>query len=337
MTAVVVNYRSGEHLGRCLDTLLADSGPLSRVIVVDNASGDGSHLSALEAATHDSRVTVRMADHNLGLAGGVNLVLSEVETPYLAVLNPDVTVRPGWLDPLIEVMESSPTMGVACPVVMRAGTQFINSAGQTIHVTGFGFNRLLNRRPSDLADHPIEVSGLHGATFLIRTDLLRGFGGWDETGFLYHEDVALSWDVLLAGSSIVCVPEALVDHDYHLTMYPEKLYLLERNRWSLLLSHLRWGRLALLFPLLVPAEVMVWGLCLVRGRGFLGAKARSYRWLVGNADRIRAWRSRVMSRAVYDTGRLNAATRWGVPIDQLLGIGGERGQSTRVPPGGLPT
>jgi hypothetical protein len=148
--------------------------------------------------------------------------------------------------------------------------------------------------------------------------------------------VALSWDLLLSGRDIVCVPESRVLHDYHLTMYPEKLYLLERNRWALLLSHLGWGRLAGLTPALLLTELMVWGLALVRGPGFLQAKARAYAWVWGHRREIAAWRHRVFARGIYDGARLRRGTRWSYPVLQLGLLGGERGESTRQPPGGLP-
>lgn len=332
-TAIVVNYRSGDHLGRCVQSLLEAGGPLTRVIVVDNSPGDPS-IEPARLADSD-HVTVIDAPHNLGLAGGVNFALQAVDTPYLVVLNPDVTVGSGWLSPLeVPLAEGA---AVACPLIRMAGTDQINSLGMTIHVSALGFNRLWGTPVAKAPPKSHAVGGLHGAAFAIRTDVLRELGGWDETGFLYHEDVALSWDVLLAGHSIVAVPKSVVDHAYHLTMYPEKLYLLERNRWALLLSHLRWTRLALLSPVLLGAEVAVWAMTLVRGRRFLGAKARSYGWLLQNRRQIGDWRRLVMSRTRYDARSLSRHTTWTVPLNQVMTVSQERGKSARVPEGGLPS
>jgi GT2 family glycosyltransferase len=337
VTAVVVNYQSGGHLEICLDRLLEEEGVLAKVIVVDNDSGDRSAEPARRRRDSGDRVELVESSLNRGLAGGVNLALDLVDTPYMAILNPDVAVRHGWLGPLVDLMGSDPTVGAACPLVLMMGTQRVNSAGQTIHVSGLGFNRMLGSRFEAAARPKHEVGGLHGAAFLIRTDLLRTMGGWDETGFLYHEDVALSWDIHLSGFRIVCVPSSVVDHDYHLTMYPEKLHLLERNRWALLLSHLRPGRLVALSPILLVTELMVWVLCLVRGPRFLTAKARSYRWLWRQRDAIGEWRRRVFSRHIYDARRLRRSTVIWFPISQVAALGTERGPSRRVPRGGLPT
>jgi GT2 family glycosyltransferase len=291
---------------------------------------------AEDLTDEDNRVRVVVSADNLGLAGAVNRILPMVETPYLAVINPDVTPMDGWLEPLVEVLERQDDVAVACPLVLMEASGLVNSAGQHVHVTGLGFNRYLGAGPNKVDTAPHDVGGLHGAAFLIRTQLLETLGGWDDTGFLYHEDVALSWDVLLLGMRIVCVPASRVLHDYHLTMYPEKLYLLERNRWLLLLSHLSRGRLLAIGPALLLTELMVWGLALLRGPGFLRAKARCYRWLWSHRDEIAGWRDRVFSRPVYDAANLYRHTRWPYPLSQLRVLGGERGESARKPPGGLP-
>jgi GT2 family glycosyltransferase len=335
VTAIVVNYNSGSDLETCLDSLLADTESLARVLVVDNNSTDLSWQIAETYTTHDPRVALVRLSENLGLAGGVNEVLADADTAYIAVLNPDVAPSPGWLGPLTALLEDDLSIGAACPLVLMADGRHINSAGQHVHVTGLGFNRLLGAGAEAAGDDRVEVDGLHGAAFVIRTELLRDLGGWDTTGFLYQEDVALSWDILLSGKRIVFVPDSRVRHDYHLTMYPEKLYLLERNRWALLLSHLRRSRLLLLSPALLISELLVWGLTFVRGRRFIAAKWQSWIWVWSNRNAISEWRERVFARPTHDSANLRRHTHWSYPISQLSGLGAERGESIRVPPGGL--
>lgn len=336
MTVLVVNYRSGTHLDDCLRSLFEAEVHPARVIVVDNASGDASAEPARALARGGRPVELIESDVNLGLAGGVNLALGSVSSPYLAILNPDVTVTKGWLRPLVEALDD-PGVAVACPLVTMSGSQLVNSLGQTLHVSGLGFNRFLGRAVEEAAGPPHDVAGLHGAAFVIRTDLLRALGGWDETGFLYHEDVALSWDLLLAGYRIVAAPESVVEHDYHLTMYPDKFYLLERNRWALLLSHLRWRQLLVLVPVLLITEIATWSMAWLRGREFLGAKARSYGWLVRSRGEIAGWRRRVMTRPRNGTSLLLSRLSWRVPLDQVAAVSREGDESPRVPEGGLPT
>lgn len=336
VTVVIVNYRSGDDLSRCLPGVLEAGSLLDRVVVFDNASGDESWREAEHFAKSDNRVEIIESTTNLGLAGAVNQILPTLTTEYLAILNPDSTPMQGWLDPLVAALNENGNAGAACPLILMEENGEVNSAGQHVHVTGLGFNRFLHARPGDVGIESHLVGGIHGSAFVVRTEMLRGLGGWDSTGFLYHEDVALSWDLALSGYDIICVPSSRVLHDYHLTMYPEKLYLLERNRWALLLSHLRAGRLLKIAPALILTELMVWGLSLIRGGRFIRAKLRSYRWIMEHRDEIAGWRQRVFSRGKYDTRRLRRHTRWTYPVNQIGILGRERGESSRQPPGGLP-
>jgi GT2 family glycosyltransferase len=283
----------------------------------------------LIAAEHDS-VKVLRSPTNRGYAGAVNFALQEARGSYVAVLNMDLVVSPGWLDSLVTFLDTTQAAGVACPLILlESDPALINAAGQSLNVTGLGFNRWLGK-PRELAgDAPFEVTGLHGAAFLIRRELLERLGGWDETGFLYFEDVELSWLLRIAGSEIWCVPASTVTHDYHLTMFPHKLFLLERNRWKMLLSDLRLGTRLAISPLLLLSELMMWGYCLLRGPKFLRAKGRSYGWVRANRAQIRARREQVDSVRRRSDRELLHGLRWGYPLDQFLTLGRESGESTR--------
>ena len=113
----------------------------------------------------------------------------------------DVQVGDDWLGPLVELLEDRPQAGVACPlIVLESDPGKINAAGQTLNKTGLGFNRWLDR-PREVAGASLSlVDGLHGAAFLIRRSLLERLGGWDESGFLYFEDVELSWLLRIAAA-----------------------------------------------------------------------------------------------------------------------------------------
>jgi GT2 family glycosyltransferase len=298
--------------------------------VVDNASSDDSASIAQAAAERHDSVRLLRSPTNRGYAGAVNLALAEARGEYVAVLNMDVVVSPGWLDPLVSFLEAGPQAGVVCPLILlESDPGRINAAGQNIHVTGLGFNRWLDQPRERAGGAPFRVSGLHGAAFLIRRDLLESIGGWDESGFLYHEDVELSWLLRLAGAEIHCVPASTVSHDYHLTMFPHKLFLLERNRWSMLLADTRGLTRLALSPLLALSELMMWSYCLLRGPSFLRAKLDSYRWISQNRERIRKRRRFVDSlRRRSDWGVLRGL-QWGYPLDQFLTLGRERGESER--------
>jgi GT2 family glycosyltransferase len=300
------------------------------VLVVDNASSDGSDAIAEEVASRHESVGLLRSPTNRGYAGAVNLALAEARGTYVAVLNMDVLVSPGWLDPLIAFWEATPDVGAVCPlIVLESDPGRINAAGQNVHPTGLGFNRLLEQPVERAGTVGSRVSGLHGAAFLIRRDLFESIGGWNDSGFLYHEDVELSWLLRLAGREIYCVPASTVSHDYHLTMFPHKLFLLERNRWSMLLTNTRRATRIALSPLLALSELMIWGYCLLRGPAFLRAKLDSYRWISGNRRRIEERRRFVESLRRRSDWSVVRGLHWGYPVDQFVTLGRERGESER--------
>jgi GT2 family glycosyltransferase len=298
--------------------------------VVDNASSDDSAAAAERLADEHDQVRLFRSPTNRGYAGAVNLALPEAHGDHIAVLNMDVTVSPGWLDPLVSFLDANPAAGVACPLILlESDPGRINAAGQNLNKTGLGFNRWLGKPREIAGDRAFPVTGLHGAAFVIRRALLERLGGWDESGFLYFEDVELSWLLRIAGSEIWCVPESTVIHDYHLTMFPHKLFLLERNRRKMLLADLRGRTRLALSPLLGLSELMMWGYCLLRGPKFLRAKLDSYRWVRSNRHQIGERRAKVDSVRRRSDWEVLRGLRWGYPLDQFLKLGRERGRSER--------
>jgi GT2 family glycosyltransferase len=318
-------------LERCVRSVLEGSGPDdAEVLIVDNASADGSAAIAERLAAENDRVRLLRSPTNRGYAGAVNLALPEARGEYLAVLNMDVIVAERWLDPLVSLLEARPDAGAACPlIVLESDPGQINAAGQKLNVTGLGFNRWLGKPRERAGADPFATAGLHGAAFVIRRALLERLGGWDETGFLYFEDVELSWLLRIAGAEIWCVPASTVTHDYHLTMFPHKLFLLERNRRKMLLADLGGRTRLALAPLLALTELMMWGYCLLRGRGFLRAKWDSRRWARAHRAEIDARRAQIEPVRRRSDREVLRGLSWGYPLDQFLTLGRERGESER--------
>jgi GT2 family glycosyltransferase len=334
VTIVIVNYNSGEKLTHCLEAVL-QSGPLLReVFVVDNASLDGSESAA---AHHlDPRVRLIRGTTNLGYAGAVNHVLSDIAGEFVAVLNMDTIPEAGWLEPLVAVA-SRPEIGAVNPLLLLADGIHVNAAGQTVHVTGLGFNRGLGEPARAYDVEPFGVSGVQGAAFLMRTSVLREIGGMDASGFLYHEDVNLSWMLSLAGYDLYCVPQSRVRHDYFLSMVAPKYFLLERNRWTLLLAYFPPLAIVALLPAIVVTELLGWGYAFLKGPRFLSAKLRAYPWSAAHRRTIasrRALARRIRRRSPW---RVLARMSWRYQWRQFATLHAEKGATRREPPGGYST
>lgn len=338
VSIIIVSYNSGTHLAECLTALmLAEPSLRTETLVVDNASNDNSLAVAEEWAKQHRDLQVIHSQVNRGYAGGVNLALSQAQGTYIAVLNPDMIVSPGWLTHLVAFLEAHPSGGAVNPlIVLHASDERINAAGQDVHLTGLGFNRWLGQPCSRAGSEPMRVSGIQGGAFLIRRCLLEQMGGWDESGFLYHEDVELSWTLHLMGYDLYCLPAVRVWHDYHLTMYPEKLFLLERNRLAMLLTHLEVLSLCGLTLFLLCTELFMWSYCWLRGWSFLKAKAASYQWIIQHRESLRSRKAFLRSLRRRTDGQVLRRLNWGYAWDQFLTLGRERGPSHRMPVGGLP-
>ncbi|MDP9075668.1 MAG: glycosyltransferase family 2 protein, partial [Actinomycetota bacterium] len=118
---VVVNFNRGRLTLDCLESLKQLEWPADRldVVVVDNASSDGS-AEAIRQAHPWARVIT--SAENLGFAGGNNLALRDLsDLDYVALVNNDATVDPGWLAPLVAALEQDPGIGAACSKVLFAG------------------------------------------------------------------------------------------------------------------------------------------------------------------------------------------------------------------------
>ena len=119
--AVVVNYEGGDLALACVRSLLATDWPGDRleVVLVDNASHDGV-AEVLERDLPDVRVV--RSTTNRGFAGGCNLAMTDLgETAYVALVNNDATVEPGWLEPLVASLQDDAALGAACPKILLAG------------------------------------------------------------------------------------------------------------------------------------------------------------------------------------------------------------------------
>src|SRR3990170_7791874 len=338
VSIIVVNYNGHQHLADCLDSLYEDNlSPRFEIIVVDNASIDNSWKIVERYLQLGKPLTLLRSDRNRGYAGGINYALPQATGKFIAVLNMDTIVSPGWLSSVVNFFESHPDAGAVSPLMLLNGDpERINAIGQSVHVTALGFNRGLGKLRSEIGQEPIRVSGIQGGAFVIRRSVLEQIGGLDEVGFLYHEDVDISWQLQLMGYELYCLPVSIVFHDYALTMYPEKLYLLERNRVAMLLGNLEPIGFLTLIPWLFFTEFMMWGYCLMRGKKFLRAKSASYEWVNNQWESTLQRRRLIQSLRKRNDWQVLKRLSWRYAWDQFVTLGRERGISHRQPTGGLP-
>lgn len=293
VSIVVVNWNGLGDLRRCLPSLFLQRYDDFEVIVVDNASTDGS-VAYVREAFPACRI-VRMA-RNAGYAGAGNAGLAAARGDYVAVLNADTEVDPDWLGALVGALEAHPESALATPkILLMRDPSRVNACGNDVSPLMLATCRGLDR-PAERYCREGPVPAVSGAAFVARRDVLRRIGLFDERFFIYYEDTDLSLRAMLAGYTCLFVPSAVVYHDYVWKLTPRKCFLHERNRCLSVLKTFRWRTLLGLAPALALAEVIVWAYVAARGRAYARAKLAAYHWLWANRDEVLQARAEVQAR-----------------------------------------
>jgi len=206
---IVLNWNGSRWLEPCLAALEAQTFRDFEVVVVDNASTDGS---ADVVPRRFPEYTVLQLPANLGFAAGNNAGAKGATARYLAFLNNDTEPDPGWLAALVSAAESDRRVGlVASHIIFMNPPGIVDSSGDGYLRCGGGFKHG-HGQPMTGNRGVAEVFGACGAGFLIDRSLFERVGGFDDDFFMVYEDVDLSYRARLAGARVVCAFDAIVRH-----------------------------------------------------------------------------------------------------------------------------
>ncbi len=209
ITVVVVNYNGGDYLRGCLASLAAQTFTNFEIIVIDNASTDGSLERIVEKP---ARLTILKQDSNLGFAGGNNAGARAGRGKWLALLNPDAEAAPDWLDAMMRALARRPTHRmIACLQISLHDASKLDGAGDCYLAYGYAWRGGFGH-PVSSAPVAGECFAPCGAAALYPRDLFLESGGFDERYFCYHEDVDIAFRLRLQGERCQYVPDAIVRH-----------------------------------------------------------------------------------------------------------------------------
>jgi GT2 family glycosyltransferase len=238
VTIIIPNLNGKKYLEFCLPSILNQTYQDFQVILVDNASTDGS----VEFVKKDFPwVHLIVNDHNLGFAQANNIAIRAVSTPYVITLNNDTTVDKNWLAEIVRYADYDPGIGmIACKILYMQAPHLIDSAGLDIDQAGMAWNRYNGLEDPDEIE-PYEVFCPSGAAALYKREMLDEIGLFDEAFFAYCEDMDLGWRARLTGWNCMYVPTATVYHFHSATSGQGskfKRYMLTRNRiWTVLKNY----------------------------------------------------------------------------------------------------
>jgi GT2 family glycosyltransferase len=315
-SVVIVNYNAGEKLIRCLGSVSSSLSAEAELILVDNASSDGSLENAVARFPH---LKVLRSAANGGFGAGANLGARSSRGEHLVFLNPDTFVEPGWVEGLLEPLARDSKAGLATSKILQADDPGrVSACGNSVHISGLTLARGMGA-PREAFRDVEPVDAVSGAAFAIRRDLFERLGGFDEDFFLYVEDTDLSLRARLGGWQCLLAPESVVYHDYTFRLTARKVFYQERNRYRMLLKCLRWPSLLVLLPSEILAEFVTWGFVLTRDRANAANKLRAYASIWTSLPSVLRQRRAVQGLRTIPDRALLAQTGFRLDFGQVAG------------------
>lgn len=300
ITAIVLNYNGRELLAPCLDALLASDCQGLSILLVDNASSDGS-VELARQAYPGIEILSNPANYyfSRGNNEGLRLALGR-DADYLFVLNNDTLIDPGCLSRLAEFMESRPEAGACQPLLcFMDRPDLAASAGIRLGIAGKAWDLACGEPAASLGDRPFQILGATGGAMLLRAEAVRRCGMFCEEFEMYFEDVDLSLRLREAGWEIWCVPLARVLHECSATTNRtgawRRGYFCERNSYKVVLRNYPLAKILKAYALGLPQAAMAAAYnTLLHDRRYGLAIARAM--LEGLRDLVRLLPGRLSSR-----------------------------------------
>jgi GT2 family glycosyltransferase len=278
VAVTIVTYNSARYIEQCLKYVFEQDYPRLQVVVVDNASVDGSReiLKGFE-----DRLRIIWNAENRGFAAAQNQALAVCEADWVLTLNPDVRLTPDFISRLVEAGEAELPIGSVCGKLLAMGPDFIVPSRPVFDSTGIYMTPNLrhfdrgNREPDNgQYDHPEYVFGGTGAACLYRREMVEDLAidgeFFDSDFFAYREDADVAWRAQLLGWKCLYTPRAIA---YHVrTVVPSNRNSLPaainmhsvKNRWLLRIKNVTRDLYLRHWAAITGRDIVVIGACLVR-------------------------------------------------------------------------
>jgi GT2 family glycosyltransferase len=313
IAVIIVNFNSGTLLLECLDHLRAQTRQPERIIVVDNASDDGS---ADGLANDYPEVELIRCQHNLGFAGANNLAAQQApDMDWLALLNPDAFPEPDWLTQLLTAVGFHPDCAAFGSRLLNADNpQQLDGTGDVYHVSGLAWRRDHGRAAHAGVNEAGAIFSPCAAAALYRRSAFTEAGGFDEAYFCYFEDVDLGFRLQLLGYQCRYVPTAVVRHIGSAVTGRHSVFSLYHGHRNLVWTYCK-NMPGPLFWLYLPQHLLLnlitllWFALQGQGRVLVRAKWDAVRGLA------HCWRQR---RTIQSQRRLGSWQLWRIMSRKLI-------------------
>lgn len=275
VAVVILNWNGAEMLRKFLPSVLTYSqGEGVKVYVADNASTDDS--CAVVEKEFPEACLMRL-DQNYGYAGGYNKALKQIDAEYVVLLNNDVEVGKGWLEPMVKYMDEHPQVAACQPKILswrvKTNFEYAGAAGGFIDRYGYPFcrGRVLDEIEEDRGqyDYNIPIFWATGAALFVRRNVYWEVEGLDERFFAHMEEIDFCWRLRSRGYRIVCLPLCEVYHVGGATLKtsdPKKTYLNFRNNLLMLYKNLPAKELKRVMRVRLILDYLAAGFFALRGK-----------------------------------------------------------------------
>jgi GT2 family glycosyltransferase len=215
---VILNWNGLRFLKSFLPEVLKHSQRENiSVYVADNGSSDAS-VEYLSDNFKDVRIL--RFENNLGFAGGYNLALQQIESEYYLLLNSDIEVTHGWIDPLLNIMQDNPDLASCQPKVLSFAKkeyfEYAGAAGGYLDKYGYPLcrGRIFYQTEKDSGQYNDvkDIFWSTGACMMVRSAAWKKCGGFDSRFFAHMEEIDLCWRFHRAGYGVAYVPDSVVYH-----------------------------------------------------------------------------------------------------------------------------
>jgi GT2 family glycosyltransferase len=264
LSVVILGWNGIKYLQQFLPSVVSySSHPDYEVVYIDNCSSDES---VAYVRMHHPSVRIIINPSNDGFAGGYNLGLSQLDSEYYLLLNQDVEVTAGWLEPMLDTARRHQAAAVQPKLrayYSRADFEYAGASGGYVDWLGYAFcrGRIFDHIETDTGQYQDEqeIFWASGAAMLVRSDLYWQVGGLDADFFAHQEEIDLCWRIKNLGYKIYVQPQAIVYHVGGGSLpqgNPRKTFLNFRNNLLMMVKNLPHAELAWKLPLRIILDVL---------------------------------------------------------------------------------
>lgn len=250
LAIAILNWNGKNWLEKFLPSVIQNSKD-AKIYVIDNASTDDSNAFL---TANFPNVEIIKNDKNHGFAGGYNEGLKNIKEEFYCLLNSDVEVTDGWLEPIFDVFNSKPEVVAVQPKILSYNNknmfEFAGAGGGMIDNLGYPYcrGRVFESIEEDKGQYndEIEIFWASGCCFFVRSKDFWEQNGFDARFFAHQEEIDLCWRFINSGKKIFYTGKSTVYHVGGGTLNkqsPQKTYLNIRNNLSMMLKNLPFPKL----------------------------------------------------------------------------------------------